>query len=180
MGMSDTGTCTQWVTQWPILTNNPNAVGGSLIISESAKDIITEEWIDPASFKFPDVSPNGNVVYINWWSTTCGWCTAEMPQLEEIYQLYLGEDYIHIHFNASQTESIPEAWILDHPEFNATYWLLDAGHSYFYKTNDWNGNSGGIPQHLVFDRDGQCRGAKLGSIVYDGIEPIDKYLRELI
>jgi len=180
MGMFDSGTCTQWVTQWPILNNNPNAVDGSQIISESMKDLLTEEMIDPASFPFPTVSPNGNVVYINWWATWCGWCVVEMPMLEELYQMYSPYDYIHLHIDKSEAESTAKNWILGHPEYNATHWLWDTGNSYFNKTNDWNGNSTGIPQHLVFDRDGNCRGQRVGSIVNTGIEPIDKYLRELV
>jgi len=180
MGMTDTGTCTQWVTQWPVFTNNPNAVEGSIIPSQDLKDILTELMVDPADFKFPDVSPDGNVVYINWWATWCGWCIVEMPLVDELYQMYSGPGYVQLHIDLDELESDAEPWIVAHPEYHADYWLLDTGPVYFYKLVPWNSNLTGIPQHYVFDRDGRLRGLQYGSIVNLGIEPIDKYLRELV
>jgi len=178
-GMWGEGTCQQWVTQWPVLTNNPNAVDGCMIIPEDLEDALSDNWYDPADYKFPDVGPNGNVVYINWWATWCGYCIAEMPLLDEIYNMYKDEDYVHLHINKGESKATAANWINTH-SYEATYWLLDPTSAYFNLTNNWNGDSGGIPQHLVFDRDGRCRGNRVGSIQNTGIEPIDRYLRELI
>ncbi len=173
------GTCNQWVTQWPILANNPNATDGTMIIPGSLEEALTSEIIDPASFKYPLEGPNGNVVYINIWATWCGYCVQEMPQLDTLFEMYNAGDYIHIHHDIGESKTTVVNWINSH-EFDATYWTLDPTSAYWNLTRPWNGGSGGIPQHLVFDRDGRCRGARVGGIGSVGIEPIDKYLRELV
>jgi len=180
LGAWDEGTCQQWVTQFAVITSNGNAVDGCMIIPGNLEDAVTEVMIDPASFKYPDETPNGNVVYINFWATWCGYCVSEMDELEIIYSMYEEEDYIHIHHNIGETKSQVLAFIASHPAFSATYWLLDQTSAYWNQTRPWNGGSGGIPQHLVFDRDGRCRGSRVGSINNYGIEPIDRFLRELI
>jgi PKD repeat protein/thiol-disulfide isomerase/thioredoxin len=177
-GMFDTGTCHQWVTQWPVKPN-PNSPSGGQIIPYTMKDAMTDVMIDPSVYKFPDVGPNGTVVYMNFWATWCPYCVQEMPDLDDIYNLYKDGDYLHLHIDVQETESEVENWVNANP-YEADYWLLDTTGAYFLMCNNWNGDSNGIPQHVIFDRDGNCRGSQLGGIHGVGISVITQYIDQLI
>jgi thiol-disulfide isomerase/thioredoxin len=153
-----------------------------MIIPGDLEEALTGVYIDPSDYLHPTwlpTGPNGNVVYMNFWATWCGYCVQEMPQLDEIYNMYKDMDYIHIHHDVGESKTTVVNWINSH-DFEATFWTLDPTNAYWNLTRPWNGGSGGIPQHLVFDRDGRCRGQRVGGIGSVGIEPINKYLRELV
>jgi len=106
----------------------------------------------------------GQVCYINFWATTCGYCIAEMPELTQVYNKYKNSPgYNHILMDVNESESKVMNFINSH-DYACTYWALDVGASYFSKCKGFNGNSGGIPQHVLFDRDGRCRWAHLGKL----------------
>lgn len=167
-GWWDEDTCRQWVTKWPALTNNPNAPEGCKIISYTMESVF-DGMVDPVDF-------TGNVVYMNFFATWCPPCVGEMPELYEIYQEYRDQDYAHLIIDYNESKSIVESFVISNG-YEATHWLLDPA-VYFWQCNDWNGDSNGIPQHLVFDRDGRCRGQRVGSIgsLYD----LTKFIDELI
>jgi len=177
-GMFDDGTCHQWVTHWTV-KSNPNSPNGTDIVPYTMKEAMTDLMIDPSTFKFPEVQPNGNVIYVNFWATWCPYCIQELPDLAQLYALYHGGDYVHIMVDVGESESTVENWINTHPDDKADYWLLDPSNAYFNLTNNWNGDSGGIPQHVIFDRDGNCRGSVLGGIHSVGISILTQYIDEL-
>ena len=176
-GMFDDGSCHQWVTQWPVHTDNPNAPNGSEIISYTMYCAINDVDVDPADFHFPDIYPNGTVLYMNVWATWCPPCVGEMPTLHDIYLTYKDQDYIHMEIDINETEAQIENFVALHG-LEASYWPMDPG-VYFWLCNDWNDDSNGIPQHWIFDRDGRIRGHQLGGIGTNA-SMITKYIDELI
>ena len=175
--MFDEGSCQQWVTQWPVNTSNPNAPNGSEIISYSMWCAINDVYVDPADFHFPDIQPNGVVLYMNVWASWCGPCVGEMATLHDIYLTYKDQDYIHMEIDINESEATIENFVTTRG-LEASYWPMDPG-VYFYLCNDWIGNSNGIPQHYIFDRDGRIRGTQLGGIGTNAYM-ITKYIDELI
>jgi thiol-disulfide isomerase/thioredoxin len=179
-GLWDEGTCNQWVTQWPVLTN-PNTTDG--MIMSYPMDTADNGTIDPAQYKFPTApEPDGNALYINFWATWCGYCVTEMPDLDNLYNMYKDEEYVHLHVDVQETKATVQSWVAGHT-FEATHWPLDETGNFFFACNNWNGDSNGIPQHLMFDRDGRCRGSHLGCIAApygNGAADIAIYFDEFI
>jgi len=106
----------------------------------------------------------GQVVYCNFWATWCGYCVAEMPELDSVYQQFKSNpEYNHILINVGEDEATALGFF-NANGYEASYWALDQNSSYFGKCNDFNGNSNGIPQHVLFDRDNKCRWAHIGAL----------------
>ncbi len=151
-GYWDEGTCRQWVCQYAIIPGNTQGMlpNGTLY-----------------SFD-PDVDLNlpgdvlGTVAYFNFWSTTCPPCKAELPDLTEVYDHYYPNDEYN-HIMASNKSQAEQEGYLNSYDYRATYWCVDSGWSMYSKTLPF-GNSGYIPWHLIFDRDGHCRWVKIGSV----------------
>jgi thiol-disulfide isomerase/thioredoxin len=105
----------------------------------------------------------GKVLYCNFWATWCGYCVAEMPDLNSVYQNHKSNpDYVHVLVDLQESEATVNAFISGH-SYQCSYWAMDSG-SFFNACNDFNQNSTGIPQHVLFDRDGRCRWANLGAL----------------
>ena len=57
----------------------------------------------------------GKPIVLNFWATTCGQCTTEMPEFQEVYEEY-GEDVVflfvdYIGFNGEIKKSAQNYWI---------------------------------------------------------------------
>jgi len=121
----------------------------------------------------------GQVVYINIWATWCGYCTAEMPDLTAVYNKYKDEDgYNQIFLNNKETESKANDFIQSH-NYQCDYWCLDLSGSYFGSLKGFNGGSGGIPQHFLFDRDNHCRYAHVGAYL-SGTAELEDNIEQLL
>jgi cytochrome c-type biogenesis protein len=111
-----------------------------------------------------DTDFDGQVVYCNFWATWCIYCVEEMPELTQVYNKYKSNpDYNHILIDLQESESQVLNFVNSYG-YEASYWALDSDASYYYKCLGFNGNYDGIPQHILFDRDGICRWAHLGGL----------------
>jgi hypothetical protein len=80
-----------------------------------------------------------------------------------MYNKYKSNDeYIHMFLLVSDTISKATNFINSNG-YTATYWVDDISGSYFGACGSFVGGSNGIPRHLIFDRDGVCRYAAVGS-----------------
>jgi thiol-disulfide isomerase/thioredoxin len=171
----DEGTCSQWVTKWPTLTNA--SAPGNTIISQNLAEAFGGS-LNPSTLKWPTALPNGNVVYMNFYATWCGPCMAEMPELSAIYQEYKDNpEYVHLLIDDGEAAATVENW-LNSNDYEASHWLLDTTGSYYSKSIGWTTNPGYIPTHLIFDRDGHCRGQIVGGI--SGASTLTQYFDELL
>ena len=175
-GLWDEGSCSQWVTEWGIWNNNPNAENGSQVIPYDLKDIFNEIWINPGDYPFPDVQPDGTCIFITFWATWAGPSISELDELTTIYNIYGGVGYKQLHISM-ENEAVVENWLNNHPGYYASHWLNDPDFAYFGLSNDWL-DSSAVPQHLIFDRDGNCRAAHLGS-VNNNMLVLTKYIQQL-
>ncbi len=119
------------------------------------------------------------VLYCNFWATWCPPCVGELPHLCNMYKKYQSNDgYRQVMIDVGESASTVQNFLNQHPDYAASYWALDSDSSYFYKCNDFNGDSNGIPQHVLFDRDGRCRWSQIGGMSSTGVieDVIDQLL----
>lgn len=174
-GSSDTASVTQWVTSYPVI-ENPSA-SPNLIPSQTL-NLAPSGTLDPSDLVYPTTRPDGNVVYINYWATWCGYCIIEMPDLQEVYDRHSDEDFQWLLINLAESTAVVNGFIINH-NFEPSYWVLDEDSSYFSIIKGWNGGSGGLPQHILFDRDGRCRWSKLGGLL-QGTGELEAAIEELL
>jgi len=120
------------------------------------------------------------MVYINIWATWCGYCVAEMPDLTVVYNKYKGyQGYNQIFLDLQQTEGEVTNFINSY-DFDCTYWAMDSSGGYFSQlSTKFNGGLGGIPQHFVFDRDGNCRYSRVGAFM-SGTSELEDVIDQLL
>lgn len=118
----------------------------------------------------PDTSINmtvdfkSKVLYINFWATWCPYCIQELPDLSQVYNTYKSNPgYRQVMVDVGEDKPTVINFVNQYG-YSASYWALDPSSSYFEKCNDFNGGSGGIPQHVLFDRDGNCRWSQVGML----------------
>jgi len=91
--------------------------GIALIVKPSVIDDSERKVISNYDWKLKDISGNtfdfgtseGKVIIINFWTTWCPPCIAEMPSLEELYQKYkMNEDVVFLFVSNEETEVLYE------------------------------------------------------------------------
>jgi hypothetical protein len=103
-----------------------------------------------------------------------------MPDLDDLYNMYKDQEYIHLHMDLQESKATVQNWIAAHT-YEATHWPIDPG-TYWNIMWHWT-NSNGIPQHFVFDRDGRLRWDHVGCIAApygQGAATISPIIDELI
>jgi len=121
----------------------------------------------------------GEVCYINIWATWCPYCVQEMPDLTGVFNKFSGNPgYNQIFLNLQESEAEAMNFINSH-DYACTYWAMDNSGSYFEQLRGFNGGSGGIPQHFLFDRDGRCRYSKIGAFT-GGTSQLEAAISQLL
>lgn len=106
----------------------------------------------------------GKVLYINVWATWCPPCVGELPHLSEMCDHYANEpDYVHMELDSGESSGTVTNFVQQHG-YHATYWCIDPNPSYIAKLLPYIDNYNAIPQHYIFDRDGNCRYADVGGV----------------
>ncbi|MFH1676199.1 MAG: TlpA disulfide reductase family protein [bacterium] len=119
------------------------------------------------------------VLYTNYWATWCGYCVQEMPDLDAMYNKYKANpDYAHVLIDIGEDGPKVQNFATSNG-YGATNWLLDPG-TYFDVWHDFNGGSGGIPQHALFDRDGDCRWSHIGGLASVGTGELEAAIDQLL
>ena len=175
LGSFDSATVNQWVTSYPVIEN---ASAPDNLIPSQTLNTAPSGTLDPSSLVFPSTLPDGNVVYINYWATWCGYCIIELPDLQEMYDGYSGEDLQWLLINLGESLAVVSNFRNANP-YTPSYWVLDENNSYFNIIRGWNDGSTGLPQHALFDRDGRCRWSKIGGLL-QGTEELEAAIDELL
>lgn len=106
----------------------------------------------------------GMCLYINVWATWCPPCKAELPHLTSMYKKYKSNpDFTFIEISVGESASTVTNFLSSY-NYECTYWAIDPSNIYFYKVHTYVNNNTGIPQHYIFDRDGNCRFATVGGM----------------
>ncbi len=160
-GLSDSGSCNQWVTSLPTLVNG--LAPGNLMIPVDFATVYMGS-INPANWVYPNDPNDGNVVFMSFWVTWCSTCVEGMPSVLAVNDLFETNPYYR-HVMVNEAEPVEEVFgFIYGNKYEAMYWALDADALYFNQIKGWNAGSNELPQHLLFDRDGRCRWAKVGMV----------------
>jgi peroxiredoxin len=103
----------------------------------------------------------GNIVFLNFWTTWCPDCRAEMPEMEKLYVRFKEDDFIMVTINLKESSDKVSAFYEKHKlTFNA---LLDS-----------DGNVGvafgirSIPTTFILDKQGGLLGKAMGPREWGG------------
>jgi peroxiredoxin len=105
----------------------------------------------------------GKVVFINFWTTWCPSCRAEMPEIEAFRQQHEGDDVVILGIDLGETAEEVRGYV-ESQGFGWTF-LLDrdgtVAKAYGVKT---------IPASFFIDRKGIIRATVVGAMTRDGME----------
>jgi peroxiredoxin len=103
----------------------------------------------------------GNIVFLNFWTTWCPDCRAEMPEMEKLYVRFKEDDFVMVTINLKESSDKVSAFYEKHKlTFNA---LLDS-----------DGNVGvafgirSIPTTFILDKQGGLLGKAMGPREWGG------------
>jgi peroxiredoxin len=103
----------------------------------------------------------GNIVFLNFWTTWCPDCRAEMPEMEKLYVRFKEDDFVMVTINLKESSDKVSAFFEKHKlTFNA---LLDS-----------DGNVGvafgirSIPTTFILDKQGGLLGKAMGPREWGG------------
>jgi peroxiredoxin len=148
----------------------PTAVpfAGMLQVGDEAPDI-TFASLDDKPVKLSDF--RGKPVMLNFWATWCGPCTAEMKNIEQVYQKHLEEDFVILGVNQGEGASVIEGY--------AKLWKLN-----FRLVRDQGDMAArafqvrALPTTVFVDAEGKVHEIHIGGPV--SVEFIEKRVEELL
>ncbi len=99
----------------------------------------------------------GKTVVLNVWATWCGYCRAEMPELESAYQQYRDQGLVVLGVNAQESEERVRQYV---SQLGITFPILldtNGSVSHAYRIQ-------GLPTTFFIDADGVIRGQMVGQL----------------
>jgi thiol-disulfide isomerase/thioredoxin len=143
-----------WLAAIPLLRVPDDGTVGTLV-GQPAPELSATD-LDGRSWTLPD--PDGRLVWVNFWATSCEPCRTEMPAMQRISEAYSGEVLI-LGVDWGEEESAVA-------DFTARYGvdypiLLDPGLDNYYR---WAGTDG-LPRHYFI--------GEAGTVVREVIGPLD-------
>ncbi len=149
----------QLENQIPVGPNEPEALDA---VATKASDFTMQDAqgnnVSLASFE-------GKPVVLNFWTSWCSYCKAEMPDFEEAYKQY-GDQIQFVMLNAVKSEKGSE---------DGRNFISSAGYTFpvFYDT-DGNATTlyavRGFPATIFIDKDGKITERSLGKITREKLE----------
>ena len=133
-----------------------NYVRNKYLLNEESYDPINDMHL--VSTKHEHISFNeligkhlGNVIYINFWSSSCSPCISQLKFSSELEKLYKTKKLVQIHISI---ESDKNKWITACEKYNLETESYFVENSYTSKQLE-NMNIKYIPHYLLFDRNGK-------------------------
>lgn len=113
--------------------------------------------LDGSAFKLAD--KKGKIVLVNMWATWCGPCVAEMPELVKMQDQYRDQGFEVIGLNQDNEDvELIKSFAAKQKLNYQLGWSDSALYSEFVKISRLNG----IPQSILFNREGQMTGVFAG------------------
>jgi thiol-disulfide isomerase/thioredoxin len=112
----------------------------------------------------------GKIVFLNFWTTWCPECRAEMPMMQKLYTHFKDKDFAMVAINMNESAFVVKKYFKDHKlTFTA---LLDS-------INELGAPFGirGIPTTYIINRDGGIIGKALGRRQWDSNKSIALFER---
>lgn len=123
-------------------------------------------------FRLPDLAASevsleqyrGKVVLVHFWATFCVPCVKEMPDLEALWQRYLGQDLVVLAIAADRGSHEPVLEFVDNSGVTFPVLLDPDG----VVRNQYEVVA--LPTSYLIGRDGKISGRVIGSRVWNGVE----------
>lgn len=150
----------------------PSDMQGGLVGSEAptlSVDGAPPPTLDGATVDLNEMG--GQVVWLNFWTTSCVPCRTEMPAMQALAERYADDGLQVVGIDVGEgTDSVRE--FVD--EFRVTYPIvLDFDSAIFSRFSPLFG----VPRHYFVGRDGSIVAARIGELRPDEMEPL---VRELL
>lgn len=98
----------------------------------------------------------GRPVWINFWTTWCPACKAEMPDMETLYQRYQAQGLVILGIDLQEDPAVVRAWVRDRYHWR---FVIDARGTL---ANQYRVE--GLPTHAFVDRAGVIRDYTIGQL----------------
>jgi thiol-disulfide isomerase/thioredoxin len=131
-------------------------------------DAVTGESVSLASLK-------GKPVWINFWATWCPPCREEMPEMQQFYEKYKGQDLAIVGVNVQESDSQVQQYVKE-GAFTWTF-VLDAEGAI---TDRYL--VGGLPSHFFVDAEGVVQAVHMGGLenMAGRKAPVEDYLAKIL
>ena len=106
----------------------------------------------------------GKKVYINFWTTWCGYCDQEMPDIEKIHNEFKGQNLVILAIDVAESDYVVKKYIKE-KNLNFTVLLDKDGKvsSNLYKAS-------GYPTSVFINEDGTINNTIEGMMTYEGMK----------
>ncbi|MFZ5354476.1 MAG: TlpA family protein disulfide reductase [Bacillota bacterium] len=111
----------------------------------------------------------GKKVFLNFWTTWCGYCKLEMPDMEKVYQETKDSDLVMLAVNVGESKELAESFMKNNG-YSFTV-LLDSKGS---TANDYGVT--GLPTSIFINSDGTFSAGQAGALKY---EQMMEYINKL-
>ncbi len=102
----------------------------------------------------------GKRIFLNFWTTWCGYCKVEMPDLERIYQETKDTDLVILAVNVAESKQLVKSFV-DNNKYSFTV-LLDTGGEVSKQYN-----ISGLPTSIFINSDGTIAEVWPGYMKYE-------------
>jgi thiol-disulfide isomerase/thioredoxin len=156
----------------------PNLVrkiaAGALFLSASATLVATTKQKDPAprfnaksttGETFSNASVKGKVVLLEFWTTWCGFCRAEVPFVEKITHDYTDKDLLVLAVNVGESKKTVKKYLDRNPRTCRIVLTEDTNLAAMYAATSY-------PIYVVIDREGDIVGTQRGAAGEDSLRSL--------
>lgn len=142
----------------------------SLIGGKSAENLLTFRLADINGAFFDSYDLRGKIVFLNFWTTWCTTCVAEMPAMENLHQKLKDKDFVVVAINIKESISQVKNFV-SRNNFTFTI-LLDSDGEITKRFNVF-----ATPTTFIYGRSGQLLDTVIGSRRWDSKTSISKLKR---
>jgi thiol-disulfide isomerase/thioredoxin len=122
----------------------------------------TVQSLDGHDFRMADVK--GKVVFLNFWATWCSPCVAEMPSIQQVYDLLKDEGVVFVCVSNEETSKVSR--FTKEKGFTFPIYTMRGAPPGVFKTR-------GIPATFILSPDGKIAFKHVGSAKWDDKGSID-------
>ncbi|MBX7220303.1 MAG: redoxin domain-containing protein [Blastocatellia bacterium] len=137
-------------------------------ISAEPKDFSLTS-LDGKPYRLADL--RGKVVVMNFWSTWCGPCMAELPHLKKLYETYKSQGVEFLSMNTWDEQDVAKEFLAREKMPFPVFWAEAVAKQY---------GVSGIPQTFFFGRDGKLRYQASGFSWYESKFELNAVMEELV
>lgn len=128
-------------TAGTVATGPEDVVPGSLAVDFTATNLVDGKEVHVSDYR------GKNPVWLNFWASWCGPCKAEMPDMQQLYDLNKAKGLVILGFDVREDQKTVNDFVTSRA-FNWTFLLQPTGEtaSRYYVS--------GIPTHIFIGKDG--------------------------